>query len=263
MTSRQAEEGQGNHEAATRHPIHAAHDHSGRAGTRRLGAGDVPAEWAGDAPAAGAADDAPVRDGAGSPGRFEGSDPVADLLGRVQRAAAQPLDAADTAKRSPAGAAVDFSDRHPRLSRPGNRNDAARDRRRDVRHRQQQSGVGARRANRRADLAVPSNAAGELLGLRLLRTGEPRLRSSGRPPVHGHAGRPSGGARPQNGLRDLGRRGRRSHESQRDYARASRCQREGDCGSRRRRLLEPRLHRRVRRADGQASLAVLHGPSAE
>src|SRR5437667_2720195 len=109
ITNSFAPRGQPNHEAATRHSIHAAHDHRVRAGTR-CAAGDAPAEWAADASAARAADEHTGHHRAGSACGSEGSDSMADLLGRVQRAAAQPLDAADTAKHRRSGPAVDFPD---------------------------------------------------------------------------------------------------------------------------------------------------------
>ena len=190
---------------------------------------------------------------AGPARRAEEPVAMADVFRRLHRAAPQPADAADAAERRRARAAVDVPDRHPGLSGPRHRNVAARRRRRAVRHRQQQSGVGARRADGPSDLELPADAAGEFLGVGLLRPRQPRLRHSRRSPVHGHARRAPGGARPQDRRASIwdvavGR----SEEGQRHHGRAARREGQGDHRRRRRRLLEPRVHRRLRRADRRA-----------
>ena len=73
---------------------------------------------------------------------------MAHLLGRLHRPAPQPADADHAAERRRARAAVDVSDRHSRLSGTRHRELADRRRRRALRHRQQQPGVGDRRARR-------------------------------------------------------------------------------------------------------------------
>src|SRR6267378_471687 len=62
--------------------------------------------------------------------------------------------------------------------------------------------------------------------------------------------------------RRLGRDARRLLEGVRVHDRAARGQGQGDCRRRRRRVRHPRLHRRVRREDGKARVALLHDSRA-
>ena len=121
-----------------------------------------------------------------------------------------------------------------------------------VRDREQQPGVGLDGRTGRAHLELSPHAAGELLGVGLLRAGQPRLCDPRRPAVHGHARRAPRRARSEDRRRRLGCRRRRSQERQRHHGGAARRQKQSDHRRRRRRLLEPRLHRRLRRADGRA-----------
>ncbi len=93
-----------------------------------------------------------------------------------------------------------------------------------------------------------ADASAELLRVGLLRARQSRLRAQGRPALHGHARRASSRARSQDGRGDLGCRRRRPQERQRHHGGAARREEPRHHRRRRRRFLEPRLHRRVRRA---------------
>ena len=77
-------------------------------------------------------------------------------------------------------------------------------RRRPLRHRAEQRRVGARRAHRPPDLALPARAARRTH--RVLRAGQPRVRRARRPAVHDHARRAPPRPRHEDRRRRLGRR---------------------------------------------------------
>ena len=95
---------------------------------------------------------------------------LADLRRQLHQPAAQPAHADYARQRQPARPAVDVPDRHARQFR----NHLAPARQRPVRDRTAERGVGARRAHRAPDLALPPRAAGE--PDRLLRARQPRVR---------------------------------------------------------------------------------------
>ena len=95
---------------------------------------------------------------AGSARRSEAPVALADLLRRLHRPPAQPAEADHAGQRRPARRAVDVPGRR-HGDRPRLRGHAADDGRRALHHRQQQHGVGDRRAHRPAALALPPRAA--------------------------------------------------------------------------------------------------------
>ena len=155
----------------------------------------------------------------------------------------QPADADHAGERQAAGAAVDVPDRHARQFR----DDDARARQRAVRHRTAERRLGARRADRAPDLALPPRAAAEPDGL--LRPRQPRLRRAWRQAVHDDARRASAGARHEDRRRRLGRDDGGLQDRLRVDARAARREGQGHRRRRRRRVRHPRVHRRLRRAD--------------
>ncbi len=111
---------------------------------------------------------------------------------------------------------------------------------------------------RSSAVELPSRAAGEFRRVGVLRTGEPRLRDSGRPAVHGHARRAPGVARPKDGRGDLGCGRRGCQERQRDHGGAAGREEQGDHRRGGRRPCEPWIRRRLRRANRRARVALLH-----
>ena len=146
---------------------------------------------------------------------------------------------------------------------------AAGDRRHHVRDDALEPRLRHRLQDRLAALALPEVAAREPGPL--LRRRQPRLRRLGRSALHGDARRPPRLPRPQHRRGGLGhpdhrhrrrRQGGRRHLQdglQRDRRPAG-DQGEGHHRHQRRRVRHPRLHRRLRRQDRQAALAVLHRP---
>ena len=153
----------------------------------------------------------------------------------------------------PARAAVDVPDRHARQLR----DDAAGARQRALRHRPAERRVGDRRAHRPADLALSPRAAATdltaccglvnrgfaVLGDKLFMTTlDAHLLALDM----------------KTGAVVVGRDARGLQEGLRLDARAARREGQGHRRRRRRRVRHPRLHRRVRRADRQARVALLH-----
>ena len=144
-------------------------------------------------------------------------------------------------------------------ARPGVRRlavHAARRQRDHVRHAAPERRAGARREDRPRVLAVPLHRVAR--GARVLRLEQPRRRHPRRHALHGHARRAPRRARRDRRPAAVERRGRRSQARLLDHDGAARRQGQGARRRRRRRVRHPRLHRGVRRADGQGSLALLH-----
>ena len=97
---------------------------------------------------------------------------------------------------------------------------------------------------------------------RLLRARQPRLRDARRQALHGHARRAPAGARHADRRHRLGRDAGGLQERLRVDDRADRRQGQGHRRRRRRRVRHSRLHRRLRRADRQARVALLHDSRA-
>ena len=141
--------------------------------------------------------------------------------------------------------------------RHGDREHAARRRRRDVRHerRQPPHRDGDRRPHRTADLAVHPAAEGPQP--RRDRRGQPR-RGDPRPPaVRRHARRGARLPRRANGAAAVGSPGRRHDGRLQHHQPAAHRQGQGHRRACRRRVCAPRVPRRIRR-ERQASVAVLH-----
>ena len=113
---------------------------------------------------------------------------------------------------------------------------------------------------RATDLALSPRAAAR--ADRLLRPRQPRLRRARRQAVHDDARRPSARARHEDRRHRLGCHDGGLQERLRLDARAARRQGQGDRRRRRRRVRHPRIHRRLRRADRQAGVALLHDSRA-
>ena len=177
---------------------------------------------------------------------------MADQRRRLQRPPAQSAHADHARERQSTRGAVDVSDRHARQLP----DDADRHRRRAVRHRVQQQRVGDRRALGTHDLALSPRSAGGLA--RLLWRGQPRLRRARRSPVHDDHRCAPRGARHADRRRAVRRRARGLQARVLRHGRAA--DREGQGHSRhcRRRVRHPRIHRRLRRADRQTRVALLH-----
>ena len=158
---------------------------------------------------------------------------------------------------------VDLPDRRARRLRVH----AAGHRRHHVHHDAVEPRLRDRLQDRLAALALPEVAAGEPGPV--LRRRQPRLRRLRRSALHDHARRPPGLPRPQHRRGDLGHRDHR-HRRRRQggqghlqdglqrHGRPAGRQGQGDHGHQRGRVRHPRLHRRLRRQDRQAAVALLH-----
>ena len=113
-----------------------------------------------------------------------------------------------------------------------------------------------RRADRQANLALPPGAAARTHGL--LRARQSRVRRPRRQAVHDHARRAPDRARHEDRRGRVGRHDGGIQEGIRLDALSARRPRQGDRRRGRRRVRHPRIHRRLRRADRQARLALLH-----
>ena len=195
----------------------------------------------------------PANHRAGPARRPEESGAVADVFGRLHRPAPQPAEAADAAERGRARAAVDVSDRYSRLARTRHRELAASSSTASctspattTRHGRSMRATGRPIWNYRRTLPAnfaasvccgPVNRGFAILGDRLY---------MGTLDAHLVAlDRKTGSVIWDVAVGDL-------EEGQRHHGRAARRERQGDHRRRRRRLLEPRVHRRVRRADRRA-----------
>ena len=146
---------------------------------------------------------------AGSARRAEEPGALAHVLGRLHRPAPQPADADDAAERRRARAAVDVPDRRPGF--PGRGFEATPLVVDGVLYvtGQQQPGLGDRRADGPADLALSTHAAANFTASVCCGPVNRGFAVLGDRLLHGHARRAPRGARPQDRQRRLGRRGRR------------------------------------------------------
>ena len=186
----------------------------------------------------------------------EGSRTLADLLGRLHRAASQPAETDHAAERGRLEASMDVPDRH-HDARARVRGHAAAVRRRVVRDRLEQPRVGARRAHRPAVLVVSPRPAARS-DLRRAGAGESRLRDARSPPVHGHARCAPARVRSIHRPHPVGHRARRLQDWLLGHAGAARARRQGDCRHLRRRISDARISRRLRSANRQAPVALQH-----